>query len=150
MDNIYVSKMTLSDFNDIANILTTDFDEFWTKNILQNEIENENSYYIVAKLKSEIVGFAGIWFSVDDIHITNIVVRKDYRKKGIGNILLQELIKISKKTDKTSITLEVKSTNEPAKKLYEKHGFKIQGIRKKYYNNKEDAIIMTLIINGGN
>ena len=150
MCNVNINKMTIEDFKTIEENFTTEFDEFWTSSILEEELKNENSYYIVAKVKEEIIGFAGIWFSVDDIHITNIAVRKDLRGNGIGSILLNELIKISKETDKQFLTLEVKDTNEPAKCLYKKHGFKIQGIRKKYYNNKEDAIIMTLIINGGN
>jgi len=150
MYNVNINKMSIEDLKTIKDDFTTNFDEFWTSSVLEEELKNKNSYYIVAKQNEEIVGFAGIWFSVDDIHITNIVVRKDLRGNGIGSILLKELIKISKSTDKQFLTLEVKDTNEPAKILYAKYGFKVQGIRKKYYNSKEDAIIMTLIINGGN
>lgn len=150
MDKFNICEMTLEDLKSVEKELTVDFDEFWTSNILEAELKNKNSKYIVAKKEQEILGFAGIWFSVDDIHITNIVVRKDLRKQGIGTALLRELIKICKSTEKKEITLEVNNTNEHAKSLYEKHGFKIRGIRKKYYNNEEDAIIMTLVINGGN
>ena len=98
--------------------------------------------YIVAKENGEIVGFAGIWYSVDDAHITNIVVRKSYRNKGIGSLLLEKLIELAK--TKTSLTLEVNTKNEIAQKLYLKYGFKNLGIRKKYYDGIEDAYIMTL------
>lgn len=81
MDNVKISNMTISDFKNISPILSSDFDNFWSNDILNSEISNTNSYYIVAKLDGEIVGFAGIWKSVDDIHITNIVVKKDFRKK---------------------------------------------------------------------
>ena len=97
---------------------------------------------IIAVKNGEIVGFAGIWYSVDDAHITNIVVRKSYRNKGIGSLLLEKLIELAK--PKTSLTLEVNTKNEIAQKLYLKYGFKNLGIRKKYYDGIEDAYIMTL------
>ena len=82
MDSIKISTMILRDLDSICNILTCEFDDFWNYNILKEELENENSKYIVAKSNDEIVGFGGIWFSVDDIHITNIVVKKCYRNRN--------------------------------------------------------------------
>ena len=75
MDNIKISAMTLPDLDSISDILTCEFDDFWNYNLFKSELENKNSMYIVAKLNNQIVGFAGIWFSVDDIHITNIVLK---------------------------------------------------------------------------
>lgn len=145
MDNIKISKMTISDLEEISDILFSDFDDFWNINIFRNELLNSNSKYIVAKLDNKIVGYAGIWKAVDDVHITNIVTAKKLRKQNIGSILLSSLIEMAKlEKDITSITLEVNSTNIPALRLYEKFGFKKVGLRKKYYNNTDDAIIMTL------
>lgn len=147
MDNIIVSIMTLSDLDSINNILTYEFDDFWNYSVFKSELENENSKYVVAKLNNEIIGFGGIWFSVDDIHITNIVVKKIYRNQKIGSLILNTLIDMCKNQVQKYITLEVNSSNIPAQKLYQKFGFKIVGIRKKYYNNTEDAIIMTKDLN---
>lgn len=144
MKNLLIDKMTLSDLDEIANNLTSDFDEFWNSSILESEINNPFSQYIIAKINKKIVGFAGVIDTVDQLEITNIVVRKDFRKKGIGNELLTELIKLAKENDKEKITLEVNNTNLAAIKLYEKNGFKNVGFRKKYYNNTYDANIMTL------
>lgn len=144
MKNLVIDKMTLSDLAEIANNLTSDFDEFWNSSILESEIKNPFSQYIIAKINKEIVGFAGVIDTVDQLEITNIVVRKDFRKKGIGNELLTELIKLAKENGKEKITLEVNNTNLEAIKLYEKNGFKNVGFRKKYYNNTYDANIMTL------
>lgn len=144
MKNLVIDKMTISDLAEIANNLTSDFDEFWNSSILESEIKNPFSQYIIAKINREIVGFAGVIDTVDQLEITNIVVRKDFRKKGIGNELLTELIKLAKENDKEKITLEVNNTNLAAIKLYEKNGFKNVGFRKKYYNNTYDANIMTL------
>lgn len=147
MNNIKIFNMTLEDLNSISNNLLSDFDDFWTISILKSELSNPNSKHIIAKLNNEILGFGGIWKAVDDIHITNIVVRKDKRNNGIGSILLDKLIKLCEAENTTSITLEVANTNIPAIKLYEKFGFKEVGIRKKYYNNSVDAIIMTMEVN---
>lgn len=147
MDNIKISAMTLSDLDSISDILTCEFDDFWNYNLFKSELENKNSMYIVAKLNNQIVGFAGIWFSVDDIHITNIVVKKNCRNQKIGSLMLNNLIELCENQTQKSITLEVNSNNIPAQKLYQKFGFKNVGIRKKYYNNTEDAIIMTKTLN---
>lgn len=142
-----ISNMTISDLDLISNILYSDFDDFWSYSIFKQELENENSHYLVAKINEEIVGFAGIWISIDEAHITNIVTKKSYRKNGIGNLLLNSLINLCNNLKMNSITLEVNESNEPAISLYKKFGFKNLGIRKKYYNNSENAIIMTLFFN---
>lgn len=147
MDNIKISAMTLPDLDSISDILTCEFDDFWNYNLFKSELENKNSMYIVAKLNNQIVGFAGIWLSVDDIHITNIVVKKNCRNQKIGSLMFNNLIELCENRTQKSITLEVNSNNIPAQKLYQKFGFKNVGIRKKYYNNTEDAIIMTKTLN---
>ena len=144
MDNIQISDMTLNDFYEIEPIYNSDFDDFWKTSNLKSELENINSKYIVARLDNKIVGFAGIWFSVDDVQITNIVVHKNYRHHGIGSLLLEKLIELAKVKD--SITLEVNTKNIYAQKLYSKYGFKTLGTRKKYYDGVEDAFIMTLYL----
>lgn len=147
MNNVQILEMTLSDLELIANNLITDFDDFWNVNILKSELQNPLSKYIVAKANRKILGFAGVIDTIDQVEITNIVVKKNMRNKGIGNLLLNKLISIAKTMQKNSITLEVNSSNVDAIKLYEKNGFKTYGLRKKYYNNINDAIIMTLKLN---
>ena len=144
MDNVEIKQMTLKDLEEIKDILQTEFDDLWNYNVLKGEIENPNSKYIIAIINNQIVGFAGIWKAVDDIHVTNIVTKKDFRNQGIANKMLQELIMLAKQEEGINeLTLEVNANNIIAKKLYEKFDFKVVGLRKKYYNNLEDAIIMT-------
>ena len=138
--------MKISDLESIKDNLQKDFDNFWNYEILKEEIVNTNSSYFVAKFSSvsdEIVGFAGIKKILDEANIMNIVTRKDYRNKGVASSLLRESIEFSKKNC-SLITLEVNENNKIAIHLYEKFGFKNVGVRKKYYDGKENAIIMTL------
>lgn len=141
--NLEVYNMTDYDLSLIKDILINDFDDFWTYDVLQEELNNPNSEYFVAKLENNILGFAGIWKAVDDAHITDIVVKKSNRQTGIGSKLLEKLIQTAKSQNFNSITLEVNEHNQPAINLYLKYGFKNVGFRKKYYGNKDNAIIMT-------
>ena len=135
--------MSLNDFNEIKNTLKEEFDDFWNENILKSELENESTNYVVAKDNGEIVGFAGILILPDSTEITNIVVKKVERRKGIGKLLLGKLIHMSRKMNKESISLEVNEKNINAINLYEKQGFERVGLRKNYYEGKYNAIIMT-------
>ena len=140
-----ISEMNLQDLEVIKDCLLTDFDDFWSYNILKQELENGKSKYFVAKQENEIVGFAEILLIIDQVNIMNIVVKKDKRNFGIGSSLLEEIIRYSKIHNATSITLEVNEKNIPAIKLYKKYGFKQVGLRRKYYNNEDNAILMDLV-----
>jgi ribosomal-protein-alanine N-acetyltransferase len=91
-----------------------------------------------------IVGFAGIWVMVDEAHLTNIAVRQQYQRQGIGELLLVSIIDLAKEMKASIITLEVRASNLTAQNLYRKYGFTQVGIRRGYYlDNKEDGILMS-------
>lgn len=91
-----------------------------------------------------ILGFAGLWFMVDEAHVANIAVRGAYRRQGIGERLLISAIEIAIARKARFITLEVRASNKMAQALYRKYGLIEVGNRRGYYmDNKEDAVIMT-------
>jgi ribosomal-protein-alanine N-acetyltransferase len=91
-----------------------------------------------------IVGFSGIWLMVDEAHVTNIAVAQEYRRRGIGELLLLATIGLARELKASSMTLEVRASNIAAQNLYSKYGFTKMGVRRGYYlDNKEDAIIMS-------
>ena len=112
--NIEIKEMQEIDLEKIKDVLETEFDDFWNYNILKEELEAENSRYIVATIKDEIVGFAGIKIAYDQADIMNIVIKKNFRRKGVGMLLLNNLIAICEATKITSIFLEVNEDNKPA------------------------------------
>ena len=138
---IEVYKMSLTDLESIKEILVSDFDDFWNYSILKDELSNANSYYLVAKLDNEILGFAGIKYVLNDADIMNIVVKKSKRKSGIGSLLLKNIIELCKKLNVSTLFLEVNEKNLPAISLYKKFGFKEIGFRKNYYK-ENNAIVM--------
>lgn len=145
MEKFSVEMMSLNDLELIKDILQTEFDEFWTYEILQQELLSNNSKYIVVKnLNNNIVGFAGIKIILDTAELMNIVTRKSFRLCGIGKLMLEYLINMCKKVKIKTLNLEVNSQNTIAISLYKKYNFKEVGLRKKYYNNTYDAILMSL------
>ena len=76
-----ISVMNMSDLNEIKDILETEFDDFWNYEVFKSEIENLNSTYFVAKFKDEIIGFVGVLLIIDTAEITNIVIKKSFRRK---------------------------------------------------------------------
>ncbi len=143
-EKIEISNMVLEDIEAISPIFNTEFDEFWNINNLKSDFSNSNSTYFVAKLDGEIVGFAGFLKICEEANIMNIVTKVNKRRLGIGSKLLEALILSAKEQNCTSITLEVNEHNKPAITLYEKYDFKRIGLRKKYYNNTDNAILMNL------
>ena len=144
--DLKIEKMTLDDLESINDILLSDFDDFWSYDILKKELEYPNSYFIIAKNDNEIVGFAGLKVIIDEADIMNIVVKKSFRHNGIGSILLKKLISYAMDNNLKTITLEVNEHNLSAIRLYDKFNFDHIGIRKKYYNGESDAIIMSKIL----
>ena len=135
--------MTLEDLEQMKDTLYSDFDNFWSYNVLKQELENKNTTYIVAKENNEVIGFAGLSTCLDEATLNNIVVKKSHRNRGIGGELLESLIEFCSDLHMKTFTLEVDVSNAPAIHLYEKFGFKNLGIRKNYYNGSRDAYIMT-------
>ena len=144
--NFYIDYMDLSDLEQIKDILTTDFDDFWNYSILKDELNSKNSTYFVVKNKdNEILGFAGIKIILDEDEIMNIVTKKNYRKQGIGNLLLNRIILEAKDKNIKKVNLEVNENNIIAIHLYEKFGFNKDGERKNYYQD-QNAILMSKIL----
>jgi ribosomal-protein-alanine N-acetyltransferase len=94
--------------------------------------------------KEYLVGIAGFWIMVDEAHITTLATRNAYRRQGIGERLLIQIIEMAAGLHADVVTLEVRVSNKQAQTLYEKYGFRRVGMRRAYYtDNGEDAVIMT-------
>jgi len=91
-----------------------------------------------------IVGIAGFWVMVDEAHVTTLAVRDSYRRQGIGERLLIEIIEMAAQLNAKVVTLEARISNKQAQILYQKYRFQKVGVRRAYYtDNGEDAVLMT-------
>ena len=128
----------------MAEIEQEAFDTPWTKAMFIPELYSAEAFYIVGVRGDEVICYGGFHKVLDEGHITNIAVKHTERGRGIGKFLLATLISKAREVGVEHLTLEVNVNNAPAIHLYESYGFKGAGIRKKYYNNRDDALIMWL------
>lgn len=142
-NSIIIRNLQEKDIDDLVEIEELCFHTPWTKNSLKQELKNKLARYKVIEKNSKIVAYAGIWFVVDEGHITNVAVHPEQRGLGYGNQVIEALIDECANSNIISMTLEVRKSNETAIKLYKKYGFKLSGIRPGYYTDtQEDALIM--------
>lgn len=136
--------MTSGYLDDVYILETECFSHPWSKQSLEEELNNETSLFLVAKEENEVIGYIGMSIVIDEGYIFNVAVRESYRNKGVATSLINELVTYGKKNNFSFITLEVRESNFPAISLYSKFGFIKAGERKDYYSNpKENAILMT-------
>lgn len=140
---LILRAMTPEDADAVAAIEEKSFAMPWTRDDFWREAQNELATYIVGELYGRIVAYAGAWVSFNQAEVMSIAVEPELRGQGVGTILFGELIKTVKVRGATAITLEVRTSNTAAIKLYESFGLKSVGRRKGYYiDNGEDALIM--------
>jgi ribosomal-protein-alanine N-acetyltransferase len=142
---LLVRPMRVDDLPAVQVIEKSSFLTPWPSHAYRSELEtNRLAQYVVALISEEVVGYGGIWLMVDEAHITTFAVHSQYRRRRIGERLLIALLDLALARQAREATLEVRLSNLPARRLYEKYGFRPVGIRPRYYSdNGEDALIMT-------
>ena len=143
--NLRITPMTLEDIPEVHDIERASFPVPWPSYAFRQELEtNRMAHYLVARAESGIVAYGGIWLMVDEAHVTSFAVAPDHRRSGIGGRLMLELMELSVHLGARVATLEVRLSNEAARLLYGRFGFRPVGVRPRYYSdNGEDALIMT-------
>ena len=145
MAEIEIGLMTLDDIDAVAAIEAATFKTPWSKESFYREVtDTACARYIVLREDGVAIAYAGCWFVLDEGHITNIAVHPDRRGMGYGERVTRAMIQLAADSGMNWMTLEVRRSNEAAKRLYHKLGFIDVGYRKRYYENTEDALIMAL------
>ncbi|MBQ3181906.1 MAG: ribosomal protein S18-alanine N-acetyltransferase [Clostridia bacterium] len=138
-----IVKFTNEHLDDILKVEKECFSDSWSEKMFKEEISGKFSHYYVAIVDNHAVAYMGMWSLSGEGHITNIAVAKDYRRRGIAKALILHFIEIAKRENLEFMTLEVRASNSPAIALYKSFGFCDVGVRKNYYENKEDALLLT-------
>ena len=119
------------------------FSDPWSEKSVGSELHNSLSCWIVALDGETVAGYVGSQTVIDESDMMNIAVHPDYRRKGIGENLINVLCDSLRKRSSRALSLEVRASNSPAICLYEKLGFRQVGKRPNYYRNpREDALIL--------
>lgn len=142
---IKIKPMQKDDLDEVLKIEESAYGEHhWSKDSFYGELSNNLAHYYSAfDVDGNLIGYAGSWRVIDEAHITTIAIKPEFRRKKIGEALLNKILEDCYKNEIKYITLEVRKSNIAAIGLYEKYGFKSLGVRKGYYqNNNEDALIM--------
>lgn len=143
--NVTIRRMEKSDVDDVVKLEALSYGEHhWSKESFYNELSNNLAhYYCAVDEEDNLLAYTGCWHIFEEAHITTLSVHPDFRKLGIAQKLIFQMIDDCYKNKIKYITLEVRESNVPAISLYEKNGFKSIGTRKGYYqDNNENALIM--------
>lgn len=126
----------------IANIEKDCFlQNAWSEDSIRKELVNQNSVFECLVDNGVVIGYYSFYYSGNEAFINNIAVNLSCRRNGFGKILVNRLIDKAKSIGINAITLEVRKSNVIAQHLYESIGFKVEGIRPKFYDNTEDGLI---------
>ncbi len=137
-----IEPMTTGDLGKVLEIENDSFIRPWSLNSFKSELKSSQmATYLVARSEGCVVGYCGMWVVPDEAHITTLAVDKKFRGFGIGSRLLEAILEKAKHNRVRRISLEVRSSNENARRLYEKFGFIVKGVRKHYYFD-EDGLVM--------
>ncbi len=141
--NFRIEKMTSEHIPEVARLEIVCFSSPWSENALAEELENDNSHFLVA-VSDGVLGYIGVQEICGEAYVTNVAVFGEYRKSGIGRSLIREACEGAERRGCEFITLEVRESNSPAIALYESEGFEKAGIRKNFYSSPtENGIIYT-------
>ena len=137
-------EMLIDDLDQVMEIEQDVFAVPWTREGYFTFLTRDDSMFLVVEEKGEILGYCGLLMVLDEGEVTNVAVRRERQREGIGHFLMEGMLRLAGMQGITAVHLEVREGNHRALNLYKRLGFQIDGIRKKYYTNPvEDAILMT-------
>ena len=140
---IEIVKMEEFHVAQIAQLEKLCFSDPWSEKSVASELNNKLALWLVAVDGSRVAGYVGSQTVIDETDMMNIAVHPDYRRRGIAERLVKDLVAQLNVLGSRALMLEVRASNAPAIALYEKQGFRQVGLRKNYYRNpKEDAMIL--------
>jgi len=148
-DGLVIEPMRKRHLRRIIEIERAAYPKPWSRSVFESEVDQVRGgsrRYLIARSGRTIVGYAGLWF-VDDpdgdqAHVTNVVVDPDRRRQGIATRLMLALAADAIERGCVAWTLEVRVSSVGAQEMYRRFGFAPAGVRKRYYENTEDAIVM--------
>jgi ribosomal-protein-alanine N-acetyltransferase len=148
-DELVIEPLKRRHLKQVMPIEAAAYPTSWSRTVFESELDqvrDGSRHYLAARLGRELTGYAGLWFVADpdgdQAHVTNVVVAEPHRRGGIATRLMLALSRTAIARGCVAWTLEVRASSEGAQDLYRRFGFAPAGVRKNYYDNREDAIVM--------
>jgi ribosomal-protein-alanine N-acetyltransferase len=146
--NITIQPMTPADLEEVLPIEEVSYTTPWNRTMFEAELHGNRFARLLVARDSEqniLLGYVCFWMVFDELHLMNLSVHPEWRRMRIGEELARRALSSAREGGARLATLEVRASNEAAKRLYEKLGFKVAAVRHGYYREpKEDAVIMNL------
>lgn len=146
-DQFFIDAMTEDDLDEVLEIEKTSCPAPWSRDLFLRELNHGYSHNLVARWVDEaeerIAGYVVFWDVVDEIHLLDLAVHADYRRRGVAKALLKRVIEAGLKMGCNRLFLDVRESNEAASRLYRLYGLKEIALRERYYQDGENAIVMS-------
>lgn len=141
-DEVLLRRARPDDLDAVVAIEQQSFPTPWSRGLLESELDQPGSIYLVAELDDGVAGFVGLWHVMDEGHICTLAVDPDYRGRGLGELLVLAALDAAVDVGSDAVHLEYRVGNDAAAQLYAKLGFERVGLRAGYYSDTgEDAVL---------
>jgi ribosomal-protein-alanine N-acetyltransferase len=135
----------LAEIDAILAVERASFTNPWTREMYLAELDHQGVafFYLARDAGRRVVGFCSFWRVLDELHINNLAVLPEYRRQGVASALLARVLEAGASMGSRRATLEVRYSNDAARRLYGGFGFVVAGVRRAYYTNPiEDALVL--------
>ena len=151
LSKLRIGALTIARIDEVLEIEKLSFTDPWSREMFRSELEvGGGTFARMAERDGRLLGYSLAVLVADEAHLGNLAVHPEARGAGVGQALLDDLLQVAEKRRATRLTLEVRESNEGARKFYYRNGFIDVAIRKNYYRNPvEDAIVMLRSLRGG-
>lgn len=145
MSDLVIEPMKRRDLKRVLTIEATAHPKPWSSGVFASELDlarRGERHYVVGRLLGEIVAYGGLMFVDGEAHVTNVAVEPELRQRGLARAIMCHLAEVAIERGCHALTLEVRVSNVAAQHLYREFGFAPAGVRQRYYENSEDALVM--------
>jgi ribosomal-protein-alanine N-acetyltransferase len=142
---VLLRPLVASDLPAVLRIEQVSFSVPWTQASFLHELHNPHGRLLAAEWEGQVIGYLCCWLVADEVHILDVAVHPDHRRRGVGRLLLRAILAEARQRGTCSASLDVRRSNLPAIALYQECGFYEAAVRRRYYANGEDALLMVCV-----
>ena len=140
---VRIREMNAEDLPGALEVEKACFSEPWSEKAFTDMLKREDAVYMTGKINDEVIAYMGACIVCDEAYINQVAVKREFRGENIGTALMLNFLKLLRAKSVKAVTLEVRVGNQAAIRMYEKCGFKAEGVRRDFYDKpKEDALIL--------